>query len=150
MPNYVQKQLVKYRHNAPKRRQYCPYEPAPVQYGRKSQELPVEEESKLLDKEGKLCVQQVIGSFLYHARAVDMTILHALNSIAADSSKPTELTMKHVAQLLNYMHSNPNAGVRDHASDRILNVHTDTVYLLISWLVEKLHRRLFIHRKFTK
>ena len=92
MPNCVQKKLVKYRHNAPKRPQYCPYEPAPVQYGRKLQELPVEEESKLLDKEGKLCVQQVIGSFLYYARAVNMTILHALNPIAAESSKPTERT----------------------------------------------------------
>ena len=29
MPNYVQKQLVKYRHNAPKRPQSCPNEPAP-------------------------------------------------------------------------------------------------------------------------
>jgi hypothetical protein len=129
MPNYVQKQLVKYRHNAPKRPQYCPYEPAPVQYGRKSQELPVEEESKLLDKEGKLRVQQVISSFLYYARAVDMTILHALNSIAAESSKPTERTMERVEQLLDYMHTYPNAVVRYYASDMILNVHSDASYL---------------------
>jgi len=94
MPNYVHKQLVKYRHNAPKRPQYCPYEPGPVQYGRKSQKVPVEQESKLLDKEGKLRVQQVVGSFLYYARAVDMTILHALNSIATESSKPTDRTME--------------------------------------------------------
>ena len=60
------------------------------------QEVPVEEESKLLDKEGKLSVQQVIGSFLYYAREVDMTILHALNLIAAESSKPTERTMERV------------------------------------------------------
>ena len=129
MPNYVQKQLVKYRHNAPKRPQYCPYEPAPVQYGRKSQELPVEEKSKLLDKEGKLRVQQVIGSFLYYARAVDMTMLHALNSIAAESSKPTERTMERVEQLLDYMHTYPNAVVRYYASDMILNVHSDASYL---------------------
>ena len=64
MPNYVQKQLVKYRHNAPKRPQYCSYEPAAVQYGRKFQEIPVKEENKLLDNEGTLCVQQVVGTFL--------------------------------------------------------------------------------------
>ena len=57
MPTYLQKQLVKYRHNTPKQPEYCPYAPAAVQYGRKSQEVPVEEESKLLDKEGKLRVQ---------------------------------------------------------------------------------------------
>ena len=67
-----------------------------MQYGQKLQDVPVKEESKLLDKEGKLCVQQVIGSFLYYVRAVDMTILHALNPIAAESSKPTERTMERV------------------------------------------------------
>ena len=89
MPNYVQKYLVKYRHNSLKRQQYCPYEPAVVQYGQQLQEVPVEEESKLLGKEEKLHVQQVVGSFLYYVIAVDMTVLHALNSIAAESSKPT-------------------------------------------------------------
>ena len=63
MPNYIQKQLVKYGHNVPKRTQYCPYEPAAVQYGQKLQEVPVKEQSKLLDKEGKLSVQQVVSSF---------------------------------------------------------------------------------------
>jgi hypothetical protein len=69
-------------------------------------------ESKSLDKEGKLHVEQVVGSFLYYACAVNMTILHALNSIAADSSKPTVRTMEHVDQLFDYMPINPNAIVR--------------------------------------
>ena len=86
-------------------------------------------ESKALDKEGKLRVQQVVGSFLYYARAVDMTILHALNSIAADSSKPTERTMEGVDQLLDYMHTHPDAVMRYYASDMILNVHSDASYL---------------------
>ena len=125
MPNYVHKQLTKYMHNKPKRPQHCPYEPAPLQYGRKSQEKPVDIESKALDKNGKLRVQQVVGSFLYYARAVDMTILHTLNSIAADSSKPTERTMERVDQLLDYMHTHPDAVMRYYASDMILNVHSD-------------------------
>ena len=33
VPNYLQKQLVKYSHNAPTRPQYCPYEQVTVQYG---------------------------------------------------------------------------------------------------------------------
>ena len=68
MPNYVQKRLVKCRHNTPKQPQYCSDEPAAVKYGQKLQEIPVEQESKLLDKEGKLRVQQVIGSFFYIKR----------------------------------------------------------------------------------
>ena len=58
-----------------------------------------------------------------------MTILHALNSIAADSSKPTERTMERVDQLLDYMHTHPDAGMRYYASDMILNVHSDASYL---------------------
>ena len=42
MPNYVAKQLICYRHKAPKRPQNCPYEPAPRVYGKKSQEMPKE------------------------------------------------------------------------------------------------------------
>ena len=55
-------------------------------------------------------------------------ILHALNSIAADSSKPTKRTMERVRQLLDYMYSNPNAIIRFRRSDMILNVHSDASY----------------------
>ena len=63
LTTYVHKQLVKYRYTTPIRPQYCPYDPAAVQYGRKLQEVPVKLESKLLEKEGKLYVQQVVGTF---------------------------------------------------------------------------------------
>ena len=53
----------------------------------------------------------------------------ALSAIAAEQSKPTERTMERVRQLLNYMHSNPDAVIRFHASDMILNVHSDASYL---------------------
>ena len=62
-------------------------------------------------------------------QAVDTAILHALNLIVAESSKPTERTMERVGQLLNYVHTNPNANVRYHASDMILNVHSNASYL---------------------
>ena len=112
MPNYVHKQLTKYRHNAPTHPKRCPYEPAAVKYDRKSQAIPVEIESNPLDKKGKLRVQHVVGSFLYCAQAFDMIILHALKAIAADSSKPTDHTMEGVEQLLDYMHTNPTTVVR--------------------------------------
>ena len=37
--------------------------------------------------------------------------------------------MKRVEQLLNYMHTNPNAVIRFRASDMILNLHSDASYL---------------------
>jgi hypothetical protein len=39
MPNYVRKQLTKYRWDKPKRAQNCPFEPNPVHYGKKSDEI---------------------------------------------------------------------------------------------------------------
>ena len=132
MPGYVEKQLTKYRHKAPSKRQYCPYEPNPIKYGKQSNEIKQEPESPALEKEEKKYIQQVIGSFLYYARAVDMTILQALSEIAAQQSKPTEKTMQRVKQFLDYMHTNPNATIRYYASDMILNVHSDASYLSAS------------------
>ena len=79
--------------------------------------------------EGKLRVQHTVGSLLYYARAVNMMILHALNSTAADSSKTTERTMEQVNQLLGYMHTDSNTVIHNHASDMILSVHSDASYL---------------------
>ena len=92
MPNYVQKQLLKYKWRTPKRPQYCPYSPAPVNYGKKSDIIIDKPESPKLDKAGKKYIQQVVGSFLYYARAVDMTILHALSKIVSEQADPTEKT----------------------------------------------------------
>ena len=129
MPNYVQKQLVKYKRARPKRPQHCPYAPNPVNYGKKSDEIIHEPESPFLDKKDKKFIQQVVGSLLYYARAVDMTILHALSEIASQQAKPTQRTMERVEQLLDYMHTHPNAKIRFRASDMILNIHSDASYL---------------------
>ena len=90
MPNYVQKQLVKYKRARPKRPQHCPCTPNPVNYGKKSDKIIHEPDSPFLDKKDKKFIQQVVGSFLYYARAVDMTILTALNAIASEQAAPTE------------------------------------------------------------
>ena len=111
MPKYVQKQLVKYKWRTPKQPQYCPYSPKPVNYGKKLDIIIEEPESPPLTKDGKKYVQQVIGSFLYYARAVDMTILHALSKITSKKANPTKKTMKRVEQLLDYMATNPKAKI---------------------------------------
>jgi hypothetical protein len=43
-------------------------------------------------KETKL-LQQVCCKFLYYARAVDITMLHALNDLATQTTKGTEKAM---------------------------------------------------------
>jgi hypothetical protein len=66
---------------------------------------------------------------LYYARTVNLTVLLALSTIASEQAKGTESTMKKCKQLLGYLATHPNATVRFHASNMILNVHSDTSYL---------------------
>ena len=55
-----------------------------------------EEDSPALNTDEANTVQQVIGGLLYYARAVDPTMLVALNTIAAQQSKITQETANKV------------------------------------------------------
>ena len=123
MPNYAPKKLLTYGRPPPKRAQHTSFEPRPRNYGAKSDIH--EDPGKLLGDSDKKYVQQVLGSFLYYARAIDMTILLALNDIATQQAKPTESTMKRVRQLLDYMAMHPKAIIRFRTSNMILNIHSD-------------------------
>jgi hypothetical protein len=63
-------------------------------YGKDNQAPTPSDESPLLDKAGKKCVQQIVGTFLYYARAVGPTIVMALSDLSLQQSAPTENTMK--------------------------------------------------------
>ena len=123
------KQMTKYGHVAPLKPQHYLYLPNPIKYGKDNQAPSPLDDSPLLDAAGKKRVQQIVGSFLYYARAVDPTILMALSEISSQQSAPTENTMKRVNQFLDYMWTHPDAIIRYRASDMILNVHSDASYL---------------------
>jgi hypothetical protein len=129
MVKYVMKQLTKYGHIAPLKPQHCPYLPNPIKYGKDNQSPSPLDDSPILDKAGKKRVQQIVGCFLYYARAVDPTILMALSEISSQQAAPTENTMKHVNHFLDYMWTHPDAIIQYSASDMILNVHSDASYL---------------------
>ncbi len=86
-------------------------------------------ESPRLNEAQKKRIQQIVGSFLYYAQAVDPTVLMTLSEIASQQAAPTENTMECVNQLLDYMWTHPDAIIRYRASDMILNVHSDAPYL---------------------
>jgi hypothetical protein len=85
-----------------------------------------------LSKENIKHVQRVIGSTLYYARAVDLTVLMALSTIAGEQAKGTEYAMMKTKQLLDYLATHPDTTVRFHALDMILNIHLDASYLLVA------------------
>jgi hypothetical protein len=101
----------------------------PITYGKGNQAPTPQDDSPLLDAAGKKRIQQIVGSFLYYARAVNPTILMALLAIVSQQSNPTEETNGGVHQFLDYMATHPDAKIRFHASDMVLNVHSDASYL---------------------
>jgi hypothetical protein len=83
MAQYVMKQLIKYGHVTPAKPQHCPCLPNAIQYRKDNQTLTPSNDSPLLDKAGKKRIQQIVGSFLYYARAVDPTIVMALSDLSS-------------------------------------------------------------------
>jgi len=129
MPGYIKTQLQKYKHLPPPKPQNCPYRPQPKKYGKAAQDVITEDESKPVDDKRKKQIQKIVGSILWYARAVNLTVLMALSTIAGEQSKATENTEDTVEQLLDYLASHPNATIQYRASDMILNIHSDASYL---------------------
>jgi hypothetical protein len=82
-----------------------------------------------LSKECIKCVQDIVGTLLYYGRAVDPTILPAIRAIASRQAQGTEGMADACHQLLEYVATHPNAGIRYLASDMIRVAHTDALYL---------------------
>ena len=129
MPGYIKKKLQEYKHTMPTRVHRCPYSPEPKKFGSEAQAPLPPDDSPKLDAKGIKRIQQIVGSILYYARAVDMTVLAALGTIAIKQTKATQKTREQSIQLLDYLPSNQDAKVRFHASDMIMNIHSDASYL---------------------
>ena len=129
MPGYVQKALKRFNHEAPAVPQHSPYPHTKPQYGAKIQYAADPDTSPELGKKEKRFIQQVTGTLLYYARAVDSTLLTALSAIASQQASPTKTTMEKVRQILDYAASQEEAVLTYKASKMILAVHSDAGYL---------------------
>ena len=129
MPGYITKALQRFGHEKPRRVQNSPHPHVAPVYGAKAQYAAVETPSPLLDKQEQKYIQAVTGTLLYYSRAVDPTMLVALNAIATQQASPTKMTMERVKQLLDYCASQEEAILTYHASDMILAIHSDAGYL---------------------
>jgi hypothetical protein len=130
MPGYVERALQRFTHttdakhpsNSPHAYQY-------PKFGQKIQFADGPDTSPALDAKAKTRIQEIIGVFLYYARAVDNTMLPALGTLASQQATPTQHTMNAVIQFLNYAVANPDAVLRYRASEMILHVESDASYL---------------------
>ena len=133
MPTYVLELLQKLLHKPNKHPQYSPHHYNPIVYGQKGKQQMATSEttSAILDKQTTRTIQSIVGSLLYYARAIDCTILPALNDIGMQQSKPTQHTWNACQRLLDYVNTYQNVAIRYHASDMILRVDTDAAYLVL-------------------
>ena len=70
-----------------------------------------------------------MGSLLFYAQIIDSTFLFGLNTIAMQHTSATDNTLKRTEDLLDYAATHPNAKVLYRASDMVLQIHTDALYL---------------------
>jgi hypothetical protein len=129
MPGYIEEALQRFTHPLPKRPQHSPHKWVPPQYGATIQSAPPEDNTLPPNAKGIKRLQEVIGTLLFSARAVDNTMLVALGTLVAAQTQGTEQTMQALMQLLDYAATHPDAAIRFHKSDMILYVHSDASYL---------------------
>jgi hypothetical protein len=128
MPGYLDKALLRFKHETPKTKQNSPHPHVTPQYGAKTQYAEETDSSPPLGKEETKFIQAAAGTLLYYGRAVDNTILPSLSAIATEQAKPTTKTMATIKQLLDYCATQEEAVISYEASDMILAVHSDAGY----------------------
>ena len=90
MPGYVKQALIKLQDEF-KKTTNSPSPFMPPVYGQKIQMASIDKTSPMT-KQQTTILQQVCETFLYYARAVDCTMLHALNNLATRVKDGTQKT----------------------------------------------------------
>ncbi len=101
----------------------------------------------LLDKKDRKLIQQICRKFHSLGRAVDSTLLCPISAIASQSAQPTQETMNHTLQLLDYLATQEDAILTYHASDMILATHSDASYISEPKVRSRVGSHLFLSSK---
>jgi hypothetical protein len=117
MNGYIKDLLIIYDHPTPAKLQHLPHQHREIICGTKEQLLPNDDNSPLLDDAGVKCVQGIIGSLLYYARATNNKLLATLSLLSSQQAHATKNTeTSPVAQVLDYIATNPANGITYQAS----------------------------------
>ena len=119
MSGYVKRALKQFQHVPSKRAQHAPFPCKRINYGAKKQYAKLESTAPKLDAKGKKFIQQVCGKFLFLGRAVDPTLLCPISAIASQSATPTEETLQHTQQFLDYI---------SHQEEAVITYNTSNMF----------------------
>jgi hypothetical protein len=129
MVGYIGTALACFKHQIPTRPQHVPHEWQKPVYGQETQLTTPKDTLPPLSATAINRVQQITGTLLYYARAIDATMLLALGTLAEEQTRESKNTAKAVVQLLNYAISHPNATIRYISSDMLLHIDSYASYL---------------------
>jgi hypothetical protein len=128
MPGYIDKVLARFRAWAGTRRARSPGVHTAPQYGAKVQ-YAVEDDTDPLSKADTKTLQEIVGSMLYYARAVDPTMLTTTNTIASQQAVPTQAVKAQAVRLLQYAAAYPNNAIVYKKSKMHVILQADASYL---------------------
>jgi hypothetical protein len=100
MPGYIKDALHKFQHPLPKLPQYTPHNWKVPAYGQRIQYAPLPDAAPPATAAEITRAQEIVGTLLYNARAVDPTIIVPLIVLASQLSTATTPTIKAVSHLL--------------------------------------------------
>ena len=127
IPDYVTKAITRFApHLLTTRGSRAPMRYHPVVYGPHVTEALEEDHSPALDDTRRRRLQGIIGTFLYYARALDITAAFPVAKLA--SLPHTEHTEELAHHFLSYMVAHPNACVVFSRSDMQHNCHSDASF----------------------
>jgi hypothetical protein len=112
MHGYIKVALHKYQHPAPGRPEHSSHTWNPPIYGAKTKFVSDTVPSPALSDKDVNKLQQLTGTLLYYARAVDTTLIMPINILASEQSNTTEDTADKVIKLLNYCNTHPETKIR--------------------------------------
>ena len=110
MKGYIKQALEELKHLFTGKHHYAPSKLDRPDYGAKIQFAKIDTATPLSLVQ-ITHIERVVGKFLYYARAIDNTMLHALNDIASSKSKGTQTTWEAVKYCLNDAASNPDTEI---------------------------------------
>ena len=131
MPGYIAATLHRFQHPTPTKPQHSPHAWTAPTYGAATQWAIDADDSPKLPPIDLKKLQQILGTLLYYARAIDSTMLVAISTLASVQAQGTQATMDAAIHLLNYCATHPDASIRYRSSDMILHVHSDASYLSV-------------------
>lgn len=128
MPGYIDKVLTRFREWAGTRKVQSPGIYNVPQYGTRVQ-YATEDDTEPLSKRDVKTLQEIVGSVLYYARAVDPTMLTATNHIASQQALPTQAVRAQAERLLQYAAAYPNNAIVYKKSKMHVILQVDASYL---------------------